>query len=70
MLAVVGQAAIFAVGHSYRGIGGTLTAGLSGLTFGAFFFVGGRSLWPLILVHGLWDSLGVILLYLHGVPTT
>lgn len=69
-LAVVGAATIYAVAHLYRGPGGFLAAGITGLMYGAFFFLAGRSLWPLILEHGIWDSLGAILLYANGVPST
>ena len=56
-LAVVGQAMIFGVVHAVQSPVGMLKVGLIGLVFGLAYLVTGRNLWPLILAHGLIDSL-------------
>lgn len=68
--AVLGQALLFGLGHFYLGPAGIVSAGLTAVFFGACFLLGGRNLWPLILVHGTWDSLGFVLIYLNGTPST
>jgi len=70
VVAVVGQAALFGLLHTYLGLSGGVSAGFSALTNGVFFLLSGRNLWPVILVHGMWDSAAVTLLYLNGVPST
>ena len=58
VVAVVLQAAIFGSLHIYQGIGGVLITGAVGLVIGVIWLVGGRNLWPCILLHGLIDFLG------------
>jgi uncharacterized protein len=63
------QAGLFALGHLYLGPRGVLDAGLVGLVSGAAYLANGRDLWPLIIAHGLIDTMGLTLLYLgamHG----
>ncbi len=67
-LAVLAQGALFGLGHAYAGFGGVITIGLSAVLSGVYYLVAGRNLWPLIFLHGAWDSLGLTLLYLKGVP--
>jgi membrane protease YdiL (CAAX protease family) len=63
-IAVIAQAALFAFGHTYLGPRGMLNAGAIGIVAGAAFVAGGRNLWPLILAHGLVDTVGITALYL------
>lgn len=58
VLAVVIPALIFGYGHFYyQGLrGAVVTAGI-GLAFGTMFLVFRRNLWPLILLHGVIDTL-------------
>ena len=67
-LAIVAQAVIFGLGHAYQGLGAVIVIGLSAAISGVYYLIGGRNLWPLIFLHGAWDSLGLTLLYLKGVP--
>ena len=66
VIALVGQAVIFGVAHSSQSPGGMLKVGLIGLVFGVAYLAVGRNLWPLILAHGLIDSLDMIGHYLGG----
>lgn len=59
-VAVVGQAIIFGLVHAYQSPAGMFKVGLIGLVFGFSYLVTGRNLWPVILAHGLIDSLDMI----------
>jgi membrane protease YdiL (CAAX protease family) len=61
------QAALFALAHAYLGPRGMLSAGALGLAAGFVWRSGGRNLWPLVIAHGLVDTVGITVLYL-GVP--
>lgn len=67
-VAVVAQALLFGALHGYLGVGGAISAAVSALAMGAFFFAARRNLWPVVFVHGAWDSLVLIFIYLQGVP--
>jgi hypothetical protein len=58
--AVVVQAIIFGFVHAYQSPAGMIKVGLIGLLFGISYLVTGRNLWPVILAHGLIDSLDMI----------
>jgi len=68
--AIVVQAGLFGAGHAYQGAGVVVTTFVSGLFSGALFLALRRNLWPLILAHGIWDTLGLWLIYLRGAPST
>jgi membrane protease YdiL (CAAX protease family) len=61
--AVTGQALLFGVAHWYLGLRGVSTAGLIGLSYGIVYVCNGRNLVPLIVAHGLTDSLSLIAIY-------
>jgi hypothetical protein len=63
------QASLFALGHSYLGPRGMLNAGLLGILSGGAYIANSRTLWPLIFAHGAVDTLGLTALYL-GVDHT
>ena len=54
--AVVASSVLFALGHSYQGVGGGIKTGLVGLAFGALYVLTG-SIWLPILAHILLDAL-------------
>ncbi len=65
VLAVVLAAAVFGYGHYYyQGLRGFVETGAIGLVFGTLFLVYKRNLWPLIIFHGLIDTVGFTALYL------
>lgn len=64
--AVIVQAMIFGLGHYYQGMSGIISAGLLALSSGLFFLLSGRNLWPVIIVHALWDILGITLIFIKG----
>ena len=58
VLAVVIPALIFGYGHFYyQGWRGAIVTCAIGLAFGAMFLLFKRNLWPLILLHGVIDTL-------------
>jgi membrane protease YdiL (CAAX protease family) len=63
--AVTGQALLFGVGHWYLGLRGVTTAALIGLVYGVVYVCNGRNLVPLLVAHGLTDSLSLIAIYLR-----
>lgn len=63
-IAVVAQAAIFALAHSYQGITGVLTIFVLALIFGAVYIRSGKNLWPVIVAHGIMDTIGITVIYL------
>ena len=59
------QAIIFGQQHYYyQGMTGLVATAVIGLLSGVIFVVCGRRLWPLILSHGLANTLGMTMLFL------
>ena len=63
-IAVVGQAAIFALAHTYQGVTGALMVFVVGLVFGVVFLRSERNLWPVIVAHGIIDTIAITSIYL------
>ena len=64
--AVILSAAIFGYGHFYyQGLRGAVVTGGIGLAFGTMFLLFRRNLWPLILLHGVIDTLTFTALYME-----
>jgi membrane protease YdiL (CAAX protease family) len=64
VMAVLLQAVLFGAVHAYnRGLFGFLVLGAVGAVLGAFYLVFQRNLWPVILAHGLGNTLGFLLRY-------
>jgi membrane protease YdiL (CAAX protease family) len=61
--AVILQAAIFGLGHFYLGPRGIATAVVVGLVYGSWYVLRGRDLVPLILAHGLTDTISMLAIY-------
>jgi membrane protease YdiL (CAAX protease family) len=65
-IALVVSAVIFGLGHAYQGPAGVIKTGAIGLAFGLAYLAVGRNLWPLIIAHGLIDTLDFVTHYLGG----
>jgi membrane protease YdiL (CAAX protease family) len=65
--AVALQAAIFGFGHFYLGTRGVATAVFVGLIYGGWYVLRGRELVPLILAHGLTDTISMLAIYAGAV---
>ena len=64
VFAALGQAALFAMAHAYLGPSGMLNAGALGLAASVVYRFNGGNLWPLVIAHGLVDSVGITAIYL------
>lgn len=65
-LAVVVPALIFGYGHYYyQGWRGAIVTGGIGLAFGTMFLLFKRNLWPMILLHGVIDTLTFTAIFLR-----
>jgi CAAX protease family protein len=62
--AALGQAALFGFAHLYLGPTGVLNAFAIGLVSAGVYAASGRNLWPLIIAHGLVDTVGLTALRL------
>ena len=62
ILAAFAQALLFGLGHAYQGATGMLVTATLGLVFG-LLYLRLRSLWPLVIAHGLIDSVGMLALF-------
>ena len=60
---IIGSA-IFGMAHLYQGPAGIFKTGAIGLVFCGCYFLVGRKLWPLIIAHGIIDTLDMIQHYL------
>jgi membrane protease YdiL (CAAX protease family) len=61
--AIVLQAILFGLAHLGFGVRGAVTAGVVALVFGVVYVLNGRNLWPLIIAHGLTDTVSLVALY-------
>jgi membrane protease YdiL (CAAX protease family) len=67
VMAVLLQAFLFGAVHVYnRGLFGLLVLGAVGAVLGTFYLVFHRNLWPVILAHGLGNTLGFLVRYLDS----
>lgn len=64
VLSVILGALLFGGMHFYQGPTGMIGTGLVGLIFGFVYLLNGRSLWMLVLAHGLIDTLSFVQIYL------
>jgi membrane protease YdiL (CAAX protease family) len=55
---------VFAFAHNYQGIGGITDTFLFAIIMGLLYFYFGRNVWYLIIIHGLYDTVGIFRLYL------
>jgi membrane protease YdiL (CAAX protease family) len=62
-IAAVASAALFGVGHFYKGPAGIVDSGVAGLILAAAYLVTGRNLWTCVLAHGFIDTFAVVALY-------
>ena len=61
------SAFLFGISHAYQGPAGIIGTGTTGLVFGVGYLLSRRNLWPVIIVHGIANSIGFVALYL-GAP--
>jgi hypothetical protein len=66
--AIVVQAALFGAAHAYQGPIGMIPIGIGAIVSGFLYWAGGRRLWPLILGHGIVDTIGFSIIFAGGSP--
>ncbi len=59
---------LFGLVHLYQGTSGMITTGFSGLIFGIAYLANGRNLWAPIIAHGVYDTIGFVLIYIGRYP--
>jgi membrane protease YdiL (CAAX protease family) len=59
---------IFGFGHLYQGTSGMISTGFSGLVFAGLYFATNRNLWAAILAHGIYDTIGFIMIFFGVYP--
>ncbi len=63
-LVIVAQALLFTLGHAYQGVTGMANIMVVALVMGWIYVRCGRNLWPVIVAHGIIDTIGMTALYL------
>jgi hypothetical protein len=62
-IAILLTSIVFCFAHTYQGIGGILDTFLFSVVLGVLYFLFGRNVWYLILIHGFYDTVGIFRLY-------
>jgi membrane protease YdiL (CAAX protease family) len=57
------QGVLFGVAHFYQGLAGMILTGFAGVAFGLSYLLAKRSLWPVVIGHGMLDSALFIAIY-------
>ena len=68
--AIVGQAALFGLGHLYQGVSGVLITTCVGVVMGGMFLAGRRNLVACMVLHGLIDTVSITVLFLGWLPAS
>ena len=63
-IALVGNAILFGLIHTYQGLTGVLDTALAGILLAMLYIISRRNLWITILTHGVIDTVGFVLLFL------
>jgi membrane protease YdiL (CAAX protease family) len=56
---------VFGAAHAYQGLAGVIATGVVGFGFGLIYFAARRDLWACVLTHGVYDTIGFIVVYLN-----
>ena len=65
IIALIIHAEIFGILHVYQGLAVVIAIGCIALIFGSVYFINKRKLFPIIIAHGIINSLSLIGLYLN-----
>jgi membrane protease YdiL (CAAX protease family) len=58
------SSAFFGAAHAYQGPAGMIITGIAGLVYGLIYLIMKRNLWAAILAHGLYDTVGFIVVFM------
>ena len=59
---------LFGFGHMYQGLSGMIITGLTGFIFAWLYFATNRNLWAAILAHGIYDTIGFLMIFFGVYP--
>ena len=59
---------LFGFGHTYQGLSGMIITGLTGFIFAWLYFRTNKNLWAPILAHGIYDTIGFLMIFLGVYP--
>lgn len=62
-VALIVSSLIFGLIHGWQGLSGMLATACIGFTFGVAYILNGKRIWPLIMVHGIADTLSLVSIY-------
>jgi len=65
---VVASSALFGLAHSYQGVTGVLETFISGVVLSCLYIINKRNLWLPIIVHGMIDTVGFLLIFFNLYP--
>lgn len=55
---------VFAFAHTYQGLSGIIDTGLFAVVMGLLYFAFGKNVWYIMIIHCMFDTVGIIRLYL------
>ena len=67
VIAIFCSSSLFGIVHFYQGPSGMLLAGVTGLLFSVAFLIRRRNLWPLVIAHGLINTISFINMFLNDI---
>lgn len=59
---------LFGFGHMYQGLSGMIITGITGFIFAWLYFATNRNLWAAILAHGVYDTIGFLMIFFGVYP--
>jgi len=59
---------LFGFGHMYQGLSGMIITGFTGFIFASLYFVNKRNLWAAILAHGIYNTIGFLMIFFGIYP--
>lgn len=65
-LALIVQAIVFGLIHTYQGPAGIAGTSINGLVYGGLTLAARGSIWPAAIAHGLSNTIGIVDVYLAG----
>ena len=59
---------LFGFGHTYQGLSGMIITGITGFVFAWLYFKTNKNLWAPILAHGIYDTIGFLMIFFGVYP--
>jgi len=59
---------LFGFGHMYQGLSGMIITGVTGFVFAWLYFRTNKNLWAAILAHGIYDTVGFVMIFFGVYP--